>query len=230
MKNLYILFILTVLLCLISCSFESDDIITDDTTEQYDLYDYYIDEYGNEGIVAYIQTKYIIVISSDESYESWGPMGETVYKGNISSTELILAHFGVSIHQAMKSIGIEKFPAQNWCDQKNKPEKYPRAGSWRLPTKRELNLIFGKSGEKVDRLNSALLRSGGYSINKNEYYWTCIEDYDGYIEIDDIVSNYDPENRAFMMTYDNATFGNKDRWIKKNKYYVRAIKYIYYRK
>jgi hypothetical protein len=218
-----------------SCSFESEGIFTDDTTEEYQLYDYYIDSYGNEGVVAYIHNskntgrKYVIVISSDESYHSWGPMGENVYKSDtISKLGINQPSFGVAMHQAMKSIGIKRFPAQAWCDEKNSNEKYPRAGSWRLPSCQELQLVFGTKGEKVDVLNASLTGIGASPINKNNVYWTCVEDFEGYITIKGEQSDYDKENRAVISSPLNSTFSYKDRWLKKNKYYVRAIKYVYY--
>ena len=74
MKKTVVLLIFIVSLLGFSCRFESEGVFTDDTTEEYQLYDYYIDSYGNEGIVAYIHSskisdrKYMIVISSDESF------------------------------------------------------------------------------------------------------------------------------------------------------------------
>ena len=69
-------------LVLTSCSFQHEGIFTDDRSEEYDLYDYYIDKYGNEGIIAYISSdrKSIIAISLDESLESWGPTDQKIYK------------------------------------------------------------------------------------------------------------------------------------------------------
>lgn len=231
MKKIIILSALVFSLLWGGCSFESEGLFTDDTTEKYQLYDYYVDSYGNEGIVAYIpgSQKYTIVISSDESYQSWGPMGECIYKSDtISKLGLSQPSFGVAMHQVMKSIGIQKFPAQTWCHEKNFDEEYPRAGSWRLPSYYELQLIFGSKGKNVDALNDALNGIGATPLNKNNIYWTCVEDFDGYITIEDNISDYDKENRAVISSPLNATYGYKDRWLKKNKYYVRAIKYVYY--
>ena len=109
-----------------SCSHESDEHVADETTEDYQLYDYYIDSYGNEGIVARIVSsnqssrKYIIVLSADETYTYWGPMGELVYKyDTLQFSTLGKPSFGIAMLQSMKSLGVERFPAQAWCDQKN---------------------------------------------------------------------------------------------------------------
>lgn len=235
MKNFLLLFILCIVFS--SCSFESEGVFTDDTTEEYKLYDYYVDSYGNEGIVAYIhhqstmsKRKYIIVISADESYQSWGPMGERVYKSDsVSRSVCNASEFGIAVLQSMCSIGIERYPAQFWCYSKNQQEVYPRAGSWRLPSESEFKLI--SSSFKVESLNSALKGIGGTPILTDQMYWTCTEDFDNYIIINGNTSDYDSKNRAVIIsptinTYFN--YSNKERWLKKNKYYVRAIKYIYY--
>ena len=236
MRKLFIPFSLLLVFLFSSCDFEPDGVFTDDTTEKYELYDYYIDPYGNEGVIAYIYDnktsgkKYIIAISSDETYLPWGPMGEAIYKNDtITKSGLIAPTFGVVMHQAMKSIGIERFPAQAWCDEKNCGEKLPRAGSWRLPSYQELRLIFGSNGRNISSLNLSLIGMGGKPLNNNNLYWTCVEDFDNYITIDGEKYDYDKENRAIISSPINSTFGYKDRWLKKNKYYVRAIKYVYYK-
>ena len=236
MKMSLLIYIVVLMSC-VSCTFESEGVYTDDTSEEYELYDYYIDEYGNEGIVAarlYDSSSYelcrIIVISLDETCLPWGPTGEVIYKRDVyNKNEFSQPEFGVAMHQEMMSLGVEKFPSQNWCNQKNKGEKYPRAGSWRLPTKKEYDFIFGDGGAKVEKLNNALRSVGAITIKTENFYWTCVEDYDGYVSIKDLESDYDPENRAIIMTCNNTTQGYKDRWLKTNRYYVRAIKYIYYK-
>lgn len=219
---------------MVSCSFESEGIHINDTKEDLELYDYYVDEYGNEGIVAFIMTsshelKRIAVVSIDESIEMWGPMNDVIYEGEVTQSITSQPEFGVAMHQAMKAIGIKQFPAQYWCDIKNGENKSPYAGSWRLPTRKELLLIFGQNGEKVDALNSALIKVDGCPISDTGLYWSCVEDFDGLSSFAEIISDYDPENRAIVFSSHNAGYSYKDRWIKKNKYYVRAIKYIYYK-
>lgn len=233
MKKILLRFMLLALFY--SCSFESEGVFTDDTTEEYELYDYYVDSYGNEGIVAYIhhssrlKRKHIIVISADESYQSWGPIGERVYKSDsVSRSVCTASEFGLAVLQSMCSIGMERYPAQSWCYSKNQQEVYPRAGSWRLPSENEFKLTI--CGSKAELLNSALKGIGGTPILTNQMYWTCTEDFDNYI-INGDTSDYDCKNRAVIIsptinTYFN--YSNKERWLKKNKYYVRAIKYVYY--
>ncbi len=226
----HILLILTILFE--SCSFESEGIFTDETTGDCQLFDYYIDSYGNEGIVAYIHDtkskystrKYIIVVSADESYQAWGPMGECVYKNDtIDWVALEDKSFGVAIHQSMKSGGIEKYPAQAWCDKKNNNEKFPRAGSWRLPTMHEFQQVC----KYITLLNSKLEDIGAVPISMNNLYWTCVEDFNNYVEVSGIKTDYDCNNRAIALSPNGSTY-SKNKWLKKNKYYVRAIKYIYY--
>ena len=214
----------------------SDDCIIDGDYEAYTLNAPYIDEYGNEGVIAYIsekegEIKYIIAISLDEGYESWGPMGEAVYKVDSINFDTISNYyflyqpaFGLMMMQSMKSIGIERFPAQNWCDKKNIGDPYPNASSWRLPTYYELRLVFSNKG-----LSNALTQAGGDPLYNNYYYWTCVEDIENYMTFDNIVSDYDRENRAINMNPKGNAYVNKDYWLKKNKYHVRAIKYVYYK-
>lgn len=220
-------------LCCLSCGIGSEGVYTDDTTENYQLYDYYIDEYGNEGIVACRTSKYIIVISADETSQPWGPTGERIYKKEFYESDSELPGLGVAMLQIMRSKGIERFPAQNWCDMKNMEEELPRAGSWRLPTFHELELIFGEQGANVGKLNLALRSIGGEDIRTGEddRYWTCAEDLNGYIVFtNNTESDYEPENRAVVTSSNFTAYVYKDRWVKKNKNYVRAIKYIYYEK
>lgn len=217
-------------LLIASCSFEADEVFTDERMEEYELYDYYVDQYGNEGIIAYISSnkECVIALSLDESLQYWGPTGEEIYKGSTKRIEIASVKFGVAMHQAMMSMGIERFPAQNWCNQKNISEQYPRAGSWRLPSRYDFSLIFGTEGQRLERVNAALKSANGTPLEKEEMYWTCTEDIDGYITFNDVIPDYDQANRAVTCSPLNTTNYNKDRWIKKNQYLVRAIKYVYY--
>ena len=233
-----LLFVLTCL-SMISCDKESEALLVEELDEEYQLYDYYIDENGNEGIVAYILKessiskypkgyKYRIVISSDESLEPWGPMGEIVMKkDSASSSEFRQPTAGITMLQSMNSRGMERYPAQNWCFKKNNSNEIS-ASSWHLPSYYELQQIFGSSGKNLSALNHALQVTGGKQIDNSQLYWTCMEDYDGYISVSDLKLDYDQANRAILTSPHISTYANKDRWLKKNKYYVRAIKYIYY--
>lgn len=228
---------------LTSCSFAAKGVITDDTTEQYQLYDYYTDEYGNEGIVVYLATKkdphQIIVLSADESNAPWGPMGEVVYKGDSVSKDIIDGYngysFGVAIHQAMHAAGIDRYPAQAWCDKKNTGEPHPRGGSWRLPSYYEWRLImnldntYSWNKPALAEINKALELTGGTPLNADHIYWTCTEDFDGYLTFKEHEADYDQQNRAVIVSPEGKSYSNKDRWIKKNNYYVRAIKYVYFK-
>lgn len=230
------LFFVLLCLSLISCDKESDALLVDELDEEYQLYDYYIDKNGNEGIVAYILNgnsypegyKYMIVMSSDEGLEPWGPMGEIVMKKDSASTsEFTRPTAGITMLQSMNSREMNRYPAQNWCFSKNKSGEIS-ASSWHLPTFYELLLIFGPKGKNVSNLNHALQVTGGKLIDESQFYWTCMEDYEGYITVDDLELDYDQANRAILTSPHISTSANKDRWLKKNKYYVRAIKYIYY--
>lgn len=224
------------LLTLCSCSsFESDDLIIDEVGEDCALNDIFVDEFGNEGVIAYIYDeggwRFVIAISADEGYKPWGPMGEAVYKVDsidfdTTANHLLFSHptFGLMMLQSMKSMGINRFPAQQWCDSKNQGDPYPNAASWRLPTLEEWLMIIKNTG-----LNDALVSIGGTPLDNNHLYWTCIEDLEGYVTLHDSTTTYDRENRAILLDPTAHTNHDKDFWLKKNNYYVRAIKYVYYK-
>lgn len=227
--------IIPALYALISC-ISSRPLQLDETDQDYQLGDYYVDKFGNEGIVAYIfeyhdekkpsnYSKSIMVVSLDETYESWGPLGERLYIADTLSNSLLLRDtYSLAMLQAMHAKGIERYPAQDWCYQKNK-DGVIYSGSWRLPSLYEIHNLFVIK----KRLNELLLSYGGTPWDEEEMYWTCVEDLKGSSKISDIVSNYDPEDRAIILNLRNETYSDKDTWLKKYKYHVRAIKYIYHR-
>ena len=224
---------------ILSCTDESDEVIVDERDEQYRLYDYYIDAYGNEGIVCYVDTSYtvsgaIIVISADEAYLPWGPLGDAVCRDDSVATAFLSSpSFGLSMLQNMTLKGIEHYPAMNWCANKNSDELAPNSSSWRLPTQFEFAKIFlgvknypQKIHSNLNELNNALKNIGATTIEEDNYYWTCNEDYNTTMSS---VSDNNRKDLAIPITVNNKTTADKNYWIKKNKYYVRAIKYIYYR-
>ena len=240
MGRSFLLFGLFVAAILPSCAVESSKLILDQTDgRDYELFDYYVDELGNEGIVGYIyKDNYMIVMSSDESVQPWGPTGEMVFPADsVTQSAITSQSFSLIMLQTMIGNGLEKYPAMNWCNSKNDIQSYPNCGSWRLPSHRDLRLVFmgytndsSGSQARITKINSALKRIGGTALNADGNYWTCSEDYDDYITVVGKELDYDPYNRAVNMTPMNSTSGNKDFWIKKNRYRVRAIKYIYYAK
>ena len=237
---------LIILTCLQACTFESDDVWIDEREdEECFVGDYYVDEQGNEGVIGYvpgqynITSKFYIVISADEVLLPWGPMDDSVCPNDTVTAGMGQnPAFGLSLMQIMKLRGMEKYPAMAWCYKKNFNGEYPNAGSWRLPTRFELGLIFGSiknSGDlsseiqnRLATLNKALNDIGGTKINSGRYYWTCLEDYQNLDPSLDLGNGFDRKNRAWAVNTENMPPGDKDMWLKKNNYYVRAIKYIYY--
>ena len=225
--------VLTLITTFSACDFESEGIYVDDTSELAQLLDYYVDKYGNEGIVVYSHSssssEYQIVMSADETYLPWGPMGEQVYDvDSVKNLNLSDEAYGVAMLQAMKSRGIERYPAQAWCDRKNNGEKNPQGGSWHLPTYFELVIIFGYGGANVSKINSAFQGIGGTPLTPDALYWSCTEDYEGYAKINNVMSDYSSQDRAIVSTPSRTTTSTKERWLKKYSHFVRAIKYIYY--
>lgn len=207
-------------LCLISCEVESKDEILNKLDEEYHLYDYYVDEYGNEGIVCSItypssnKDKYpkgysaVMVVSCDEAYLPWGPMGE--YFTDLDSVRFFTKpDAGIAMLQSMYARGIEKYPAQEWCFKKNKNHEINGNG-WRLPTWNEMSSVTGED------INKAILSVGGTLINNADgKYWVCQTSEDNYADI-------------YNFHFKLEGHGINENNLKKNYNHVRAIKYIYY--
>ena len=225
MRYLLVTLSLSVIFCLCCCEEESDKVIVDETHGvEYEVGDLYIDKYGNTGYICNKKSvssyESIMIVSADEGFTSWGPLdlkvapNDTLYKPY--SMSIFSDYYGIAVLHLAKTLGIEKFPAQKWCDDKNQGDKYTSGTSWHLPTPNEIECFNSISG--ID----SLLRSN------NKYYWSCIEDIkgcDGLIIPDE---TYLPKDRAVPVNLEGETFKNKDLWVKRNKYYVRAVTYIYY--
>lgn len=234
MKTIRLSILLLVMVVMaVSCSDDDEPLIFVDDTDgiEYKLYDLYRDKYGNEGLVVYIEEgntfKYVQVISLDETIAAWGPMGETILKGNPDSIAGSVS-VGLAMLQCMKTRGIEHFPAQMWCYAKNGNESCPRTGSWRLPSFADWCWIHGDDDANIDSINKHLIALSGTPLSIDDDYWCCEEDYDGYITwTDGSEQNYDPDNRAVIITPRIRGKKDKDYWIKKNRYRIRAVKTIY---
>ena len=219
-----------------ACNHETEDFVFDESTENYQMYDYYIDKYGNEGIVVYSgyygEGYLLMVISADESYQSWGPMGMDLYPyDTITKNYINEPYFGIAMLQSMKSIGINAFHAQAWCDSKNKGDQHPYGGSWHLPTYRDIELCL-KTESRINWINQALMDIGATPISVDSMYWTCVEDFPNYVVLNSDTNgvNFDPSNRAVATTPTLRFYVDRDRWLKQNKHHVRAIKYVYYKR
>lgn len=189
--------------------------------------DRYIDKYGNMGIVAYVSDRYIIAISCDETELSWGIMGQTVMPKDTISAINTVGGYGIDVLRRMRSLGIENFPAQKWCDDKNRGEDV-YAGCWHLPSAYTLQKLTDNG--KKDLLNKRL-RIGGTQLSDEEY-WSCVEDLPGCgVDADDdtLVGEiqHDSDNRAIPIVLPYSANYSKSSWQKKDIHRVRAIKYIY---
>lgn len=207
----------------------------DDT---YSLYDLYIDEYGNKGVVAwkyYYKWKngdvddYMLVLSLDETVLPWGPMNERVY---LSDSVPISWRFGVTMLQSMYERGIERYPAMNWCNQKNNGDK-PYSGSWRLPAQDDwIRIMDDNKPFHFTALNQALKKYGGAPLDEDAMYWMCDEDYEGHVKFVDGAEkemDCDPYNNAVAQNTQIQLWTDKDRWIKKIYNNVRAVKFVVFR-
>ena len=231
------LFVMLIMLTTTSC-FKPDEnlVVVDETRGRlYELYSRYIDENGNKGIVVYAERgKCIIVMSCDEAYLPWGNMGQTIMPSDtIKSVYDNRYGYGIEVLNRMRSIGIEEFPAQKWCDDKNCGNDI-YSGSWHLPTIHELKTIFrgGRYSSKIADLNDVLNRFNNTPVIDQEEYWSCIEDIPGAINNDEdkiIGELYDSGNRAIPVRPKLTFNPDKTTWYKKERHNVRAIKYIYYK-
>lgn len=236
---------LGILICLSACTKNNTPGVSDNDPKEYRLYDYYEDQYGNKGIVGYIHNekdedgylKFTIVISLDETIAKWGPMGTTVYQVNENFNE-DYPHgtlFGLDVNRLVWNSGSERFPAFDWCFQKNGGETALHSSSWILPTYAELGWIFN-DGKALQELNKHINKYGGTVIDSStaieNCYWSCVEDIkDVFRFADDQIQNecdYDSDRRAIPMTVDGLFYTDKLSWNKNSDYHVRAIKYIYY--
>lgn len=205
----------------------------------YDLYDCYIDDYGNRGIVADLRlddtssVNYIIALSLDEGVAEWGPEDEAVFPlfDGFNVGYINGFYFGLDMNQIVSSYGRGRFPVFDWCHSKNSGEPI-HSSSWILPTMSEYESIFGND---ISRLNKAMVEAGGSPIAVTEdldaLYWTAVEDIDGYFHFSDesISAEYDQKRRAVPILYPGLFPVDKTLWEKHNSYRVRAIKYIYFR-
>lgn len=236
LKQIYIYASIVLLLLLASsCDHETNTgtpMLDEREGVDYELYDRYVDKHGNKGLVAYVsKNEYIIVISSDEAYLPWGKMGQTITPSfNAIGSSANMARYGIAMLLAMASDGIDDYPAQKWCNDKNHGDE-PYAGSWHLPSAVELD-TFTKGG-RLEALSAKLELFYGRPLSDEKLYWTCVEDLKGVAGVypDYVVGQeYDSDNRARCQFLPNSVHKSKDSWYKKERRYVRAIKFIYYNK
>lgn len=217
-----------------------DGVIDNCNPDDYDLYDYYTDQYGNAGIVAAKNTdaaswvNYIIVLSLDEHVASWGPEGMAVFPvfENFNASYPDSFFFGLQMNQIIEEKGSENFPAFDWCHKKNRDGKAIHSSSWVLPAEADLNIVFSND---TDMLNQALEKAGGRPLCEDDdgqpLYWTATEDIEDFFYFSDetIEKDYDQANRAIPITASNLFPTSMPSWNKSHEYRVRAIKYIYFR-
>lgn len=174
------------------------------------LYDYFIDELGNEGVVAYISydsTK-VMVISSDETVAAWGPCGFFVLP---DKSGLLDAEESMVMTQETNYHNMSRFPAFKWCHDKNRSERVT-VTDWMLPSSGELWSVWNYRAD-VQSLNNALINIGGTPISVDELYWTATENTD---------------MRASCIGVEVTAEPLVDE-VKSNQHRVRAVKYIRYK-
>lgn len=223
--NKMIIFATIAAVFLISCT-KTEHVTIIPNNEDLRLLDYYVDEYGNEGIVVYIGlNKEVFVLSADETVCEWGPGGFCVFEQEFSEDNVNYPRFSLIMARYVSLLGSERFPAFNWCLNKNHGAPLS-SDSWMLPSHKEMHSLL-KSVHWSD-LNKALIDIGGTPLNC-DVYWTATEDFPELIKFKDVESEYNPENWAVCITPSLAYYSTKHIWwAKSRKHGVRAIKYIKY--
>lgn len=220
------LYLVLTLISLQSCA--KYTILVDERGDNLELYDYYIDDCGNEGIVVCqnLSKKWILVMSTDEEELPWGQTGQLLFDSLSSVTKEFKN--GILMLNLMMNHGIEHYPAQAWCMAKNGSD-IPHTGSWHLPSHYEWSEFVCRNETNVQHINQALDRIGGTLLNLDEYYWTCTEDYEDYWEFSSTEADYDPKNRAINESPLIRALVHKELWHKKQYHKVRAVRYVYYK-
>lgn len=202
----------------------------------YQLYDYYRDELGNEGVVVWKAhsndgREFVAVLSGDEADCVWGPEDVNVFPFNEHANIGFAGNpvFAIQVNQVVERLGTASYPAFQWCHAKNAPDERIHASSWMLPSDIIMYLILNKHSGDID---NALAKYGMTPLSHSGYYWTCTEDIEEYFAFSNedytYASGFDPASRAIPVTYDALYPVMKTNWRKSLSYHVRAVKYIHY--
>lgn len=210
---------------LLSSCIEADNIADVTDGKEYELYDYYVDEHGNGGIVivAYNKRtfgrtlKYTIVMSLDEADLSWGRMGETL---SAPDTSYSYDGYCLLMNQRAHFKGIENYPAFEWCYRKNRSRKLPNINSWILPNQKEYRTTYTHVlSTSYELINQHIVKYGGTPLDPDKPYWLAEENrFPDMVERRKDNANYFfiSEGVQYADTAKNSVLG------------VRAVKYIYF--
>ena len=204
-------------LCFILVSCEGAGIADVTNGKEYDLYDYYVDENGEEGIVVLgsSKNKYILVMSLDESECIWSKTGVSVANG-----DTLIRYYderALLLNQRATHLGLEKFPALKWCIDKNHGKNYPDINSWILPSLyHRSKRITSRIQYNYELINQHIESYRGIPLSQEAYYW--LADEPSMIYTSSPVSDTE-HSLAFTMSGDYIV--SKERTCK-----VRAFKYI----
>lgn len=176
-----ILFPYLLALCFILTSCEGSGIADITAGKEYELYDYYIDKNGEEGIVIYIDSgknetdiDYILVMSLDETECIWSKTGVSIANNDKSIKDYY--EVGLFLNQRAYYLGLEKFPAFKWCIDKNRSKKYPDINSWVLPSLyHHSKHIPSLLRENQELINHHIENYGGIPLDPEAYYWVADE-------------------------------------------------------
>lgn len=209
-------YLLAICFILISCEGAGVADITDGI--EYELYDYYIDENGEEGIVVSSGSnkgKYILIMSLDESECIWSKTGISV-----ANNDTLIRYYNeraLFLNQRATYLGLENFPAFKWCIDKNHSKKYPDINSWILPSLYHQSRHITTITNKYKLINKHIKNYGGTPLDSEALYWLADEPSMTYTSR--------PVDTEHSLAFSMSTF-----WTisKEKKCKVRAFKYILY--
>lgn len=161
--------LIAVLFALCSCDrYKKEDFVFDQTDGiKYELFDTYVDRYGNEGVV--IRAGYdITILYKYEERCIWGLDGGPF----LASSTSIKNEFNfnrIANTQIAQRLGISEFPAFDWAFSLNNSSNVADALSWTLPALEDYVCIYSN----ITEINKKLIEIGGdpLSVDEGTYYW-----------------------------------------------------------
>ena len=210
---------------LLSSCLDADYIADVTDGKEYELYDHYVDEHGNEGIVIAVNgkksmgrtLKYTIVMSLDEADLSWGRMGEAL---SAPDTSYSYDGYCLLMNQRAHFKGIENYPAFEWCYRKNRSRKLPNINSWILPNQKEYRTTYTNVlSTSYELINQHIVKYGGTPLDPDKPYWLAEEN-----RFPDVVERR-KDNANYFFISEGVQYADT---AKNSVLGVRAVKYIYF--
>ena len=144
---------------------------------------------GAKGVVYYMDTQKIKIVSVDETDTHW----LRITNSKVSGVHTLANSMsdGRDNCRVLTKMTDYYHPARDWCVEKG--------DGWFLPAVRELQEVC----EQMEVINASLSANGYSTIHKNGYYWTSTD----YGDADNayVIDTYDGEYEACKKTYSRRT-------------------------